>query len=351
MTKNLVTVTMLVTVHLACSSNSSNGPRADSGPSYKHSCPNPPVKLPTPTELCPVLQTTYNSDYTSSTPITIKGKQADIIVGTKPTPDSIVPFYIYWHGFLGTPTLDIVAGALTPSFNSRVLEEGAVVVGLYGDATGSGGTIILQFDYGHLAAADELLACAIQQLNVDICRIHTSGFSMGGLMATQMSYLRSNYLASIVSYSGGFRSAAPADQNPANKLAAMLVYGGSSDVYPPFNFQNTTFNFFNDLKANGHFPVICNHDSGHDVPASIGAAAWQFLRDHPYGVDPEPYAGGLPPMFPSYCSLEIVQPTTTDAGSGSTDTGTATADTGSGPTDAETATADAGSRSTDAGSD
>lgn len=332
MKNELVLVTMLAVVHLACSSSPSRD--IDSGVEYKYSCPTPPVHIPTPTEPCPILRTTYNSDYTASTPITIKGKRADIIIGNKAKPDSIVPLYFYWHGFLGTPTQDIVAGALTPSFDSRVMEEGGIIVGLYGDATASGGTIVLEFDYGHLAAADELLACAIQQLNIDVCRIHTSGFSMGGLMATQMSYLRSNYLASIISYSGGLRSGPPADQNPANKLAALVVYGGSSDVYFPYNFQNTAINYFNDLKANGHFPVICNHDSGHTVPESIGAAAWQFLRDHPYGRTPEPYTNGLPDTFPAYCSLENVQPATADAGNGTADAESETVDAASGTTDA-----------------
>jgi hypothetical protein len=29
---------------------------------------------------------------------------------------------------------------------------------------------------------------------------------------------------------------------------------------------------------------------------------WQFFKDHPYKVDPEPYQS-LPATFPSYCKL------------------------------------------------
>jgi hypothetical protein len=241
------------------------------------------------------------------------------------------------------------------------MEEGGVVVGLYGDFARTGGTIILEFDNGHLAAADELLACALQQLDIDICRIYTSGMSMGGLMVTQMTYLRSNYLASAVSCSGGLPSAnAPVDQNPANKLPVMIAYGGSTDVFPPFNFYNTSSNYFNDLKANGHFTIMCDHGEGHSVPQAIVIAAWQFLRDHPYGVTPEPYAAGIPATYPPYCSLENIPPppidagTTTDAGTAAPDTGTKTTDTGTiidgGKTasDAGTATPDTGTKTTDA---
>jgi len=203
----------------------------------------------------------------------------------------------------GTPTADIV-GALNPSYAPGILEKGGVVVGLYGDQTGSGGAVALDFDNGHVAAVDELLACTIQQIGIDTCRIHTGGFSMGGLMTTQMSYLRSNYLASVVSYSGGLpTSRGPADQDSANKLAAMVVHGGASDSVSGLSFQTASINFYNDLKTNGHFAFVCNHGAGHDVPASIGPGGWQFLRDHPYGVKPEPYAGGLPSVFPSYCTL------------------------------------------------
>lgn len=331
MKKILATEMILVMVQLACSSQNSG--HDDDNAEYTATCANPPVNLPTPTETCPVLETTYNSDYTASAPITIKGKKADVIVGTGPTPNSKVPFYFFWHGFLGSPTQDIATIVVDPSYKSLILEEGGVVVGLYGDFSGTGGSIILEFDNGHLEAADELLACAMQQFDIDICRIHSSGMSMGGLMTTQLSYLRSDYLASAVSCSGGLPNNPPADQNPLNKLPVMIAYGGSGDTYPPFNFQDTSIRFFDDLKANGHFSFICNHNEGHTVPDSIVTAGWQFLRDHPYGITPEPYASGLPATFPPYCSLENLQPATPDAGKATPDAGEDTYDDAGATTD------------------
>jgi len=45
-------------------------------------------------------------------------------------------------------------------------------------------------------------------------------------------------------------------------------------------------------------------EQGHcAAPAPLQTAAIQFLLDHPFGVTPKPYAGGLPASFPSYCTV------------------------------------------------
>ncbi len=49
-----------------------------------------------------------------------------------------------------------------------------------------------------------------------------------------------------------------------------------------------------DLRAKGGFVVNCNHGAGHcESPPEVLAAQWQFLKAHPFGVTPKPYAGGL----------------------------------------------------------
>jgi hypothetical protein len=51
--------------------------------------------------------------------------------------------------------------------------------------------------------------------------------------------------------------------------------------------------------------VDCNHGGGHcGAPANDIAAQWQFCKDHPFGVSPDPYASGLPSSFPSYCTKQ-----------------------------------------------
>jgi hypothetical protein len=54
----------------------------------------------------------------------------------------------------------------------------------------------------------------------------------------------------------------------------------------------------------GGFAVDCD-DGGRicGAPAEVITAQWQFLEDHPFDVAADPYAGSLPPIFPSYCKI------------------------------------------------
>lgn len=266
---------------------------------YEYFCEREPTSLPTPTEPCPTIVTTY-VDETTSNPLTFRGKQTEIFVEENPDPKKKGPVVFYWHGLGGHP--NEVLWGLGVESGLEILARGGMVVAMYADETASGGSIAVNWDNGHLDAADEILACAIEQIGVDTCRIHAMGFSDGGLMTTQMSYRRSNYIASVVVYSGGIYLRAPAHQDPNNKFAAMIVHGGADDVVG-ISFETTSTAYLNDLRGKGHFAFTCSHGSGHTVPDSIIAPAWQFLKDHPYGVTPEPYQASLPALFPNYCSL------------------------------------------------
>jgi hypothetical protein len=50
--------------------------------------------------------------------------------------------------------------------------------------------------------------------------------------------------------------------------------------------------------------VNCDHGGGHcRAPADLQTAAWQFMKDHPWGVDSPWMAGGIPGGVPDYCSI------------------------------------------------
>jgi poly(3-hydroxybutyrate) depolymerase len=71
---------------------------------------------------------------------------------------------------------------------------------------------------------DEIVACANEKVGIDLRRIHATGMSAGGLKSAQVSLRRSGYLASVVVYSGGLTEGdMPPDQDPNNKLAAMIL--------------------------------------------------------------------------------------------------------------------------------
>jgi hypothetical protein len=104
-----------------------------------------------------------------------------------------------------------------------------------------------------------------------------------------------------VDYSGALEGN-PRQEDPTNKYAAMLFYGGPNDQVI-VDFGTATTQYHKTLTDQGHFSFICDHNQGHTVPIGGRASAWQFLQDHPFGVSPEPYLGGLPDGFPSYCTL------------------------------------------------
>ena len=154
---------------------------------------------------------------------------------------------------------------------------------------------------------DEVVACAIDKVGIDVRRIHAIGMSAGGLKTAQVSLRRSGYIASVVVYSGGLLpDESPPDQNPDNKLAAMILYGGVTDISPvdatPYTQASTKYRDL--LRSKGRFAFMCNHGGGHSVPQDSQASAWQFMQDHPYGTSPSPYAAALPAGFLRYCSLD-----------------------------------------------
>jgi len=88
--------------------------------------------------------------------------------------------------------------------------------------------------------------------------------------------------------------------------SARTALGHISDQSPIFviSFADASARLDNDIKAKGGFVVNCNHGGGHcQSPANVKAAQWEFAKAHPFGVSPEPYAGGLPPSFPTICTI------------------------------------------------
>jgi dienelactone hydrolase len=164
-----------------------------------------------------------------------------------------------------------------------------------------------KMDDPDLLLMDEVVACAHETLGVDFRRIHSSGMSAGGLQVGQAAESRSGYLASVAVFSGG-QIGAPEVQDPENHFAAILFHGGESDKVI-INFDEAQESLKDLWDGKGHFTVICNHESGHFIPTppayevDAPALAWQFLQDHPYGVDPRPYADGLPEIYQEWCSL------------------------------------------------
>jgi poly(3-hydroxybutyrate) depolymerase len=157
---------------------------------------------------------------------------------------------------------------------------------------------------GDLEWVDHIVACAVQNHNIDPQRIYTTGCSAGGLMASGLALKRSSYIASATPNSGGIIVADPAIlQDPEHVPAIMTMHGGSSDVVV-INFSLTSAALDDLVTEAGGFAVDCNHMIGHcQAPVEVQQAAWAFLKAHPFGIAPSPYAAALPDGFPGYCKI------------------------------------------------
>jgi hypothetical protein len=69
-------------------------------------------------------------------------------------------------------------------------------------------------------------------------------------------------------------------------------------------FSETSERLTSDIADRGGFAVRCDHGGGHcGAPTSLKNAQWTFLKAHPFGTSPSPFAGGLPAGFPPTCAI------------------------------------------------
>ena len=201
------------------------------------------------------------------------------------------PLVFVWHG-LGSNPNGAIQHLLGPGNQlQQILDMGGMVAAPYGH----GG--LTEFTAADFETTDEVVACALDQIGIDPTRIHSVGFSAGGLITTLMSMERSNYVASVVGFAGGFTGF---DQNPENRVPALLAHGGPGDIVF-IQFDILTSAFYETIVAEGHFAILCDHGQGHSVPWALRSESLPFMLNHPFGTEPSPYAGGLPGAFPAYC--------------------------------------------------
>lgn len=256
----------------------------------------PDGKLPRVAGACP--------DFRDGAMATVGGLQVKFYAGAAGRRG---PLVFYFHGTGGSADeVDALFGFGTGGLGSDVIREitaqGGIVASL--DTSTGGGNPI---EYGVWAtddfnAVDQIVACAIQAGRIDPGRIHALGFSAGGLAVGALYYLRSNYLASVATYSGGTSPWPGNDfpQDSSNRVAAMLFHGGSGD-WVILSFEEQSIMMADEATSRGAFVVMCDHQGGHGIPSEGPRAAWEFFKAHPYGTSPSPWASGLPSSIPRYC--------------------------------------------------
>ena len=297
MQTSLVTCLFLVGAATACSGTANS--TVDGGPTSDGATTAVSPTLPTSTGTCPTL---VNGDVTFApagmTPRKVK-------LAFNPTAaNNRGSLLIYWHATGSSP---LEAAYALGATQTAILAAGGVVASPYSDdAAGQFEWFIVnqsakQDDF---LLADEIVAClhAAQRINPN--HIHSMGMSAGALQTTAFSFVRSNYIASVATYSGGTPNGFnPTAQAPQNKFAALIFDGGASDNVFGVDFQAASVAFQAKLKSTGHFAPRCNHGKGHEIPLDAAPSVAAFFDANAFGVWPSPYQNGLPAGFPGYCAL------------------------------------------------
>lgn len=258
----------------------------------------PESKLPRVSGACP--------DFRDGAMATVGGLQVKFWSGAAGTRG---PLVFYFHGTGGSADEAMAlfgfgTGGLGSDVIREITAQGGVVASFDTSTQAGNPTEYGVWSTGDFDVADQIVACAIQAGRIDPGRIHALGFSAGGLAAGAMYYLRSNYLASVVTYSGGTSPWPGNDfpQDSSNRVAAMLFHGGPSD-WVILSFEEQSTYLAADAKSRGAFVVMCDHQGGHGIPSDGPRGAWEFFKAHPYGASPSPWSSGLPASVPRYCRV------------------------------------------------
>jgi len=270
------------------SSSSSGGSSSGSGAS--------PTMLPAVSGTCPTITGA------NATTLTFAGEPVEVWAGTGGG-----PLVLYWYPTGGSSAF--VLDEFGQTNISAVTAAGGVVASFAksnGTGTDTGDAVWFTGDF---TTADQVVACAIQQLHIDTRRIFVTGASAGGLQTTWMSYARSGYVAAAVTLSGGLEevggfSGTPTTlQDPTNVPAAMAVHGAPGVDVVVIDFSVASAAWEADVAMKGGFSMDCNTGGGHvSGPPQILPGMWQFMVDHPFKVAKEPYPP-IPSVFPSYCQI------------------------------------------------
>jgi dipeptidyl aminopeptidase/acylaminoacyl peptidase len=220
---------------------------------------------------------------------------------SKPAPGG--PLVLYYHASFQPLMSQEVQQGFTAANIQKVMDAGGVVaafnhVACSGCRTTDDNWWFVEDD----PVQDFVVACAIQQGNIDPRHIHALGWSAGALHSMHIGFARANYMASIISYSGGNPVLQTQSQDPTNHFSSILTYGDQGTDVVIIDFNQNSHTYYTTYQPMGYYTMMCHHTGGHEIDPMVAPVALEFFMAHPYKVSPEPYANGIPMDFPSYCS-------------------------------------------------
>lgn len=255
--------------------------------------------IPTPTGTCPVIM---NGDVTFAPEGMPPRKVKLELDPAAASQDGAL--VLYWHATGSSP---LEADYALGSTRATITSAGGIIASPYSDPAAG------QFEWylvngspkqDDFILADEIVACLAAANRIDATHIHSMGMSAGALQTSALSLLRSSYIASVATFSGGLIDGFPAvSQSPANKFAAIIFTGGTADNVFGVDFVAASKRYQELLLADGHFAALCDHGKGHTIPLDAAPSVVTFFEANGFGAWPSPYADGLPESFPAYCQL------------------------------------------------
>ena len=214
------------------------------------------------------------------------------------------PLVFFFHG--GGGEAEQAESTVTGEAIADILANGGMVIAPIADPAANLSWFLASGSaQNDIVMQDSMVACADAGPGIDRHRIHAIGFSAGGIHVAMASILRASYMASTVTYSGGTYNGVTPDTEEAT-ASALVFHGGPSDNVGGLNFMGASDFYAGQLRDRGGYAIVCNHGTGHGYPDNEAgvwrrADAYNFLREHPYGVSPFPYAGNFPDWVPPYC--------------------------------------------------
>lgn len=276
---------LLFSVLMACSTGTDDS--SDSTPSGTTTVPaENPYGEP---KNCPVIETG-----TISTKAGGVDRMLEIELPANPQGAPVV-FAWHWLGGNATEILDWM--------NIRDLADAGYIV-VAPEADGSQpfewNTFDDTSDNADFALLDKMLPCLSDQFNIDDKAVFATGHSAGGLMTSFLTMHRSDVLAATAPFSGGTDSWSY--DSPAQPIPVLVTWGGVSDTYGGYSFQDASQTLMDLLTDDGSSVYACDHGGGHIWPDETPDMLVQFFDDHRLGEE-SPWKNGLPSGMPSFCSL------------------------------------------------
>ena len=299
------------------SSSTTGGPVIPTDPfDYLCGTPGPddaaaPAPLPEPSGECPQFAPGVNM-FTSSG----EDREVMIVAPSDLQPDEQLPVVYLWHWLGGSAddfveVADVQNAADQFRFLALVpIDKGDLAFRWPFTTIDSDARVQEEFIY-----FDDLLACAAQSYPIDNTCVSSVGVSAGALFTSQLGWARSEYLSSIVSLSGGTGGLVREWGGASHILPAMVLWGGPDDFCVAVDFAMTSADLEENLEADGHAVVECEHNCGHAAPPfesgirdlTTFAVMWRFILDHPYWLEDgeTPWAADAPTFKPDWCSVGV----------------------------------------------